>query len=67
MSAGTCGTLDYLKVSGGRLSFALILDHLILDFLTIVQASQAGLFDRADMDENIWSALVRLNEAKPFG
>ncbi len=48
------------------LSSAAVLDELVAHFLAVAQIAHAGPFDRADMDENVRPASVRLDEAKAF-
>ena len=49
----------------GRFSAAFSLNF-IADLLALIEALQAGTFDRTDMDEHVLAAAVGLNEAKPF-
>src|SRR5271166_2818470 len=45
---------------------ALVGDDIIGDLLPFIQAVQTGPFDRADMNEHIGAAGVRLKEPEPF-
>lgn len=64
--------LSRSQVLGGGLAPLAVGDRLVGDFLTFVEVAHAGAFDRADVNEHIPAAVVRLNEAeallavKPF-
>ena len=49
----------------GRFSAAFSLNF-IADLLALIEALQAGTFDRTDMDEHVLAAGVGLNKAKPL-
>jgi hypothetical protein len=53
-------------VSGGLAGTAVLLD-LEVDLLAFRQALHPGALDGGDVDENVRSAGVRLDEAKAFG
>jgi hypothetical protein len=45
-------------------AIAVVLENL---FLTVIEAAQSSPLYGRDVDENISTAIVRLNEAKPLG
>src|SRR5262249_31435532 len=56
----------WLQIVGRGFAAALVGHDLISDLLPIIKVAQAGPFDRADMDEHICAAGVRLNEPEAF-
>lgn len=57
---------DQLQLIGRLLAGPFVLGELVADLLTFVQIADTSAFYSADMDENILTAIVRLNEAKAF-
>jgi hypothetical protein len=53
-----------LKIIGRRSAAALVDDELVADLLAFSEIAEARALDGADMDENVVSAGVRLNEAE---
>src|SRR5215469_13870341 len=51
----------------GRLATVLLRLDLVGDFLSFLQRLHASTLHRADMDEDVLAAGLRLNEAKAFG
>src|SRR6516162_11816430 len=45
-----------------RRLLAAVADQLVFDHLTLVERAQARAFDRGDMDEYVFAAVLRLNE-----
>ena len=41
-------------------------DFLVLDDLTVIQSRETGLLHRQDMDENVPTAVLRLNKPVPL-
>src|SRR5262245_34976322 len=54
------------QVVGGRFAGAAISGHVERDLLTFVQRAHSGAFDRADVHEDVLTAVIRLNEAEAF-
>src|SRR5260370_30896948 len=52
------------QLVGGRLAGPLIISELIRQLLAFVQVRHLGALDRADVNEHILAAIIRLNEAK---
>ena len=57
------GRLAELQITGRRLAAAAVLDDVVLHGLSLVERVDAGLFDGADMDEDVLAAVIRLDEA----
>ena len=55
---------DFLELIGRGLSGAAVLLDLVAYLLTLLQIAQAGALDGADVNENIRSAIIGLDEAK---
>src|SRR6476620_715820 len=51
--------------SRGLAAFAVLL-NLIIDLLAVIQGGKPGAFDSRDVDENVRTATVGLNESKTF-
>jgi hypothetical protein len=51
---------------GRRLAGSSVCDDFEFELLSLVEGAQAGTLDRADVNEHILAAVVRLNEAKAF-
>ncbi len=49
-----------------RRLLAAVADHLIVEYLTLVERSQASALDRGDMDEHVSTAVLRRNESIAF-
>jgi hypothetical protein len=49
-----------------RLAGSPIRDDVELKLLSLVEGAQASTFDSADVDEDVFAAVIRLNEAKTF-
>jgi hypothetical protein len=59
--------LGETNIADGGLTRPTIRFGLVLDLLTFCQAGYSGTLQRGDMNENIWSTAVWLDEAKtPF-
>ena len=58
--------LDGTQIFRGRLAGPAVRDDVEGNLLTLVEAVQSCAFDRADMNEDIFVAVLRLNEAE-FG
>src|ERR1035437_3390316 len=56
-----------LETSRRHLPGALIRHEFVFDFLTILEFSQAGLFDRTDMNKDVLATSIRLDESKALG
>jgi hypothetical protein len=54
------------KFVGRRLAGSSIRDDIEIDLLPLVEGTQPGTLDRADMDEDVRAAIGRLNKAKAF-
>src|SRR5260370_34456245 len=52
------------QLVGGRLAGSLILSELIRQLLAFVQVRHPGALNRADVNEDILAAIIRLDEAK---
>lgn len=57
---------DQLQLIGRLLAGPFVLSKLVADLLAFVQITDASAFNCADMDENVLSAIIRLNEAEAF-
>src|ERR671921_731488 len=57
------GLSEGLQIDRGLFAAAAVGLHLIGDLLTLREAAQAGALNRADVDEHVLAARVRLNEA----
>ena len=55
------------KLIGRHLARALVLHELEGDLLTFAQIAHASALDGADVDENVLSAIIRLDETKTLG
>ena len=55
---------DFLELIGRGLAGAAVLLDLVAHLLAFLQIAQAGALDGADMNENIRSAIIGLDEAK---
>jgi hypothetical protein len=49
-----------------RLSGLAIGDDFVSQLLALVQLVHPGAFDRADVYENVFASIIRLNKAKPL-
>jgi hypothetical protein len=56
--------LGSAQVFSGRLARLAICDNVERDLLPLVEGAHASAFDRADMNEDIFAAAFRLNEAE---
>jgi hypothetical protein len=56
--------LDGAQVLGSRLAASAVCDDVEGHLLAFAKAAHAGAFDRADMNEDILAAVLRLNEAE---
>jgi hypothetical protein len=56
--------LSDLKTVGRGLASAAIRDDLVGDLLALIEAAQAGALNGADVNENVRSTSVRLDETK---
>jgi hypothetical protein len=54
------------QIVGGRLAGPAVRDDVEGNGLALVEGAHAGAFDRADMNEDVLIAILRLNEAKTF-
>jgi hypothetical protein len=59
-------TLVHAKVLGARLAAHTVGLRFERELLALIERAQTCAFDRADMNENVSSAIVGLNEAKAF-
>jgi hypothetical protein len=55
---------DFFELIGRGLAGAAVLLDLVAHLLAFLQITQAGALDGADMNENVRSAIIRLDEAK---
>ena len=55
------------QLIGRHFARFLVPHHFVVDFLTVIEAAESGPLYGRDMNENIRTAIVRLNEAKTFG
>ena len=55
--------LDAGQIVGGGLTCPLVLDDFVIHFLTFIQAIEARTLDGGNVDENVRTTLIRLNEA----
>jgi len=55
------------ELIGRHLARALVLNHLVRDLLTFAEIAHSGALDSADVDENVLTAIIRLDEAKTLG
>lgn len=60
------GNLSGLDVVDGGLARAAIFLGVEGNLLTLVEAADAGAFQRGRVDEHVLAAIVRLNEAEAF-
>jgi hypothetical protein len=58
--------LNGAQIVSRRLAAATVGDDLERNLLAFVQRAHTGPFDRANMNENIVAAFIRLDEAKTF-
>jgi hypothetical protein len=58
------GTLDGAQIFGGGLAGPAVSNDVESDFLAFVKSAHAGAFDRADMNEDVVTAVFRLDEAE---
>src|SRR6266508_6190459 len=58
--------LDGAQIFSGRFAGSTVCDNLEGNLLSLIEGAHAGTFDRADMNEDILAAVLRLNEAKAF-
>jgi hypothetical protein len=58
--------LGGVQILSGRLSTPTVCDNVERDFLTLAKIVHARAFDRANMNEDIFVAGIRLNEAEAF-
>src|SRR3974390_3262293 len=65
-SRGPAGS-DGLELAGGHLAAALVALDLVGDLLPFVDRTKARPFVRADVDEDVRTARVRLDEAEALG
>src|SRR5712691_8838541 len=56
--------LDGAQVLSGGLASPAVCDNLERDLLPLAEGAHARAFDRADMNEDIFTAVFRLNEAE---
>jgi hypothetical protein len=55
-----------LQIRGGQ--FAALAHNVVADLLSLIEVAHAGAFDRGNVDEYIFSTILRLYEAKaPLG
>ena len=54
--------LDGLQIRGGQ--FAALAHNVVADLLSLIEVAHAGAFDRGNVDEYIFPAILRLYEAK---
>jgi hypothetical protein len=59
-----CGSLRGAQIFRGRFAGPAICNDVKGNLLSLVEGTHAGAFDSADMNENIWASLVRLNKAE---
>ena len=52
------------QILSGRLSSPAVRDDVERHFLTLVEGAHARAFDRADMNEDVFAAVFRLNESE---
>jgi hypothetical protein len=55
---------DGAQIFSGRLAAPAVRDDVVRHLLALVEGVHAGAFDRADMNEDVLAAVLRLNEAK---
>jgi hypothetical protein len=55
---------DGLQIRGGQ--FATLAHDVVADLLALIEVAHAGTLDCGNVDENVLSAILRLNEAKAF-
>src|SRR5690606_24517167 len=60
-------SLGSLKVVGGVLAAATVSYNVEADLLAINEGTHACALNSGDVDENVYAAIIRLNEAKTFG
>jgi hypothetical protein len=65
--SGQVAALADLQVHGRHFAGAFVSLFLERHFLAVVEATQAGSFNGADVDENVLAAVIRLDEAVAFG
>src|SRR5688572_4234442 len=56
--------LDGAQIVRRRLAGLAIGNHVIGDLLALVEGAQASAFDRADVNEDVLAAILRLNETE---
>ena len=59
-----CGSLRGAQIFRGRFASPAVCNDFKRNLLPLVEGTHTGAFDCADMNENIWASLVRLNEAE---
>ena len=57
-----CGLPYQLQISRARL--APIGDHFVTELMALVETAGAGTLNRADMNEHVFAAVIRLDEAE---
>src|SRR5436853_7267080 len=61
------GSASLAQVAGRRFAGPPVLFYLIVDLLAVNERRQASALDSRNMDKNVLSTTVRLNEAKALG
>src|SRR5260370_39711190 len=61
-----CCQLGGAQILSGRLASPAVCDDVERDLLPLIEATHAGAFDRADMNEDVFATALQLNEAEAF-